>query len=128
MFQNNAEQLGSHQMQTLFPSENSQADNSATRGAMNPLTQDATNPWINIKEKLRELIDTDNFEKWIEPLNARAMSDSEFVILLPDMVHYQEILNNFIDKFDDCKEALGLNAFFRFEIQQEKGNAPLYGR
>ena len=112
-------------MQTLFPSENSQTDNSQINpGAMNPLTQDVANPWVNVKEKLRQLIDPESFEKWIEPLNARAMSDSEFVIFLPDMMHYQEILNNFIDKFDDCKAALGLNAFFRFEIQQDKGINP----
>lgn len=100
-------------MQTIFPNDKSIDKN-------NPLK--TTNAWLKIKQKLKEVLDPDSYAYWIEPLSVKIVSENEIIIVLPDMDFYQEILDNVLDKFDYCKNTLGLDALFRFEIAGNQNN------
>lgn len=94
-------------MQTLFPPE---------KGGDKAHSPRSANSWIKIKQKLKEVLDPDSYAHWIEPLTVKTVSDSEVVIILPDVDFYQEILDHVLDKFDYCKNTLGIDTLFRFEI------------
>ena len=104
-------------MQTLFPPESEDSKHLAQGLSFEE------SPWHRIKEKLREVIPPEDFSKWIQPLSSKASTDSEIIISLPDMSHYQVILDRFIDQFDYCKATLGLQVFFRFEIDGTESTA-----
>jgi chromosomal replication initiator protein len=102
-------------MQSLFPTDQpeSQHDRHFDMGLKN----DQRDAWLKIKAQLKELLPSDEFERWIQPLKSKEVSKSEIVVSLPDMTTYQKILDHYIDQFDYCKATLGINAFFRFEIE-----------
>ena len=100
-------------MQTLFPNDPPQIKPTTVGGH-----------WIAISAKLREILDENIFREWIEPLEAQEISDSEILITLPNMVFYQGIHDNFLEKFHHCKDLLGLNLDFRFQIE---GSGPAGG-
>ncbi|SME91248.1 chromosomal replication initiator protein DnaA [Pseudobacteriovorax antillogorgiicola] len=104
-------------MQTLFPPESGESNESSKN--LDP----KQSPWLKIKQQLKELIEPDEFDKWIAPLDSKSHSDDEVVISLPDMTSYQVILDRFIDQFDYCKATLGLQVFFRFEIEGTESTA-----
>lgn len=96
-------------MQTLFSSDTDKSNNSAT--------ERLDNPWALIKQKLQDVVSQEDFKEWILPLDSSLFTGSEVVISLPDMTSYQVILDRFIDQFDYCKATLGLDIYFRFEIE-----------
>jgi chromosomal replication initiator protein len=64
--------------------------------------------WPAIKEKLKESLDEDRFQRWIAPLEGR-MADARTVeIKLPNLVFYQGIHNEFLDVIEQAKTDLGL--------------------
>ena len=80
--------------------------------------------WTSIKQKLQEIVSPQDFEEWINPILVKSASENEIVLSLPSTHFYQTILDTYIDKFDFCKATLGLNIFFRFEIEGEKDVPP----
>ena len=104
-------------MQTLFPSDTGESNESDRP------TEPLINPWIQIKQKLKEVVSPEDFQKWIHPLHSNAFTNNEVVISLPDMTSYQVILDRFIDQFDYCKATLGLDVYFRFEIEGTESTA-----
>ncbi|MGE0171647.1 MAG: chromosomal replication initiator protein DnaA [Oligoflexales bacterium] len=98
-------------MQTLFPHEGGPQKTSHIPGL--------EHSWLSIKEKMSELISPDEFAQWIEPLSASSVSGHEIVILLPNMMFYQTLLDQFLDKFELCKTILGMNVLIRFEIDKK---------
>lgn len=93
-------------MQTLFPSENNENKP--------PPHEDST--WVNLKNSLKSALSSHDYTAWIDPLIGSMTNTNELVITLPTMDFYQVILERFIDQFDECKNALGLDLFLRFEI------------
>jgi chromosomal replication initiator protein len=82
-----------------------------------------SNRWRLIKEKLKEIVDQENYTIWIEPLNAKEISDTEIVILLPNVIFYQGILDHYLDKIEQAKNILGIDQLLiRFEIE---GSSPI---
>ncbi|MFW7378309.1 MAG: chromosomal replication initiator protein DnaA [Oligoflexus sp.] len=102
-------------MQSLFPPEHSDPNQNHKQSVS--LNDNSQNLWLKIRAHLHQNMNPQDYKKWIEPLKAKAESDHEIVILFPDMLTYQRVLKDFTDQFDYCKASLGLNAFFRFEIE-----------
>ncbi len=73
--------------------------------------------WLRMKDTLRPMIAEDEFNKWIEPLRSKLVSDSELIISFPDMASYQKVLGSYMDQLDYCKATLGLSVLVRFEIE-----------
>lgn len=101
-------------MDTLFPCEDDSRDSMDLMGNRTQAGSDS--PWKRIKERLREMVSIEDFRQWVEPLVAKSEREHEIVISLPDMLSYQKVLDQFLDQLDDCKEQLGLNCLFRFEV------------
>lgn len=106
-------------MQTLFPHDNEKQDPSNDTQPAQPKHE----AWDKIKEQIRTLVSDKDFDRWIAPLEIQSSSDNEIIISLPDMMTYQKIMDDFIDQFDFCKATLGLQVFFRFEIQNDDTTA-----
>ena len=78
-------------MQTLFPD--------------GPLP--APRAWAAIKQKLRESVDEEAYLTWIDPLEAQPGGTGEVVVALPNLVFYQGIHNDYLDRIEKCKTQLG---------------------
>ena len=92
-------------MQTLFPAEDFAAPSSS--GGRTSGSTD--NPWMAIKQKLRDILDEDAFMSWIEPIQGRLLSSGDIAITLPNMVFYQGFQNEYLYQLEHCKDALGLD-------------------
>lgn len=75
--------------------------------------------WRLISEQLRTMLDPADFQAWIAPLEAKQQSDTELVIVIPNMVFYQGILDRYWDRLESAKTVLGFeNVLIRFEIDE----------
>jgi len=82
----------------------------------------AQDTWLRMKDTLRQMIAEDEFQRWIEPLRSKLVSDSELIISFPDMASYQKVLGSYMDQLDYCKATLGLSVLVRFEIEGASTN------
>ena len=95
-------------MQTLFPTDGLGGGRpaAASRGS-----------WGAIKQKLREVLDEEAYETWIGPLEAVAGSPGELVVSLPNLVFYQGLQTEYLDRIEQAKAELGLASLaIRFEV------------
>lgn len=97
-------------MQTLFPSENPFGSSQDT------INHTTLSRWEQLREYLRQTLDPKVFWDWIEPMKAKASSVGEVVVTLPNMVFYQGVIDNFLDKFEHAKSILGIELLVSFEI------------
>lgn len=72
--------------------------------------------WIRMKDFLRSLIASDEFERYIEPLRSKVVTDNELIISFPDMTSYQKVVGSYMDNIDYCKATLGISTLIRYEI------------
>lgn len=105
-------------MRTLFPTENTDNNDKYSKDTLSShdTSKSSANLWGRIKEKLSTLLDAKSYQDWIEPLKIKAISEEEIIIILPNLVFYQGILDNYLEKFEYCKTILGIDLLFRFEI------------
>lgn len=88
-------------------------------------SQGTDSSWLLIKNKLREELSLEDFNRWIEPLVAKPVADFEYLILVPNGVFYQSILENFWTKIEEAKNFVGLeNILIRFAIEGESFDFP----
>ncbi len=99
-------------MQTLFPSHGHDAKK-PTGG----FESNGIDSWQRIKETLKQMLPSQDFIQWIEPLKSKLVSESEIVLSFPDMSSYQKVLGTYMDQLDYCKATLGLPVLLRFEIE-----------
>jgi len=93
-------------MNTLFPSD------------PNPRRRPEIAVWPAIKERLRETLNGEAYETWIAPLEGRALTPTELVVSLPNLVFYQGIHNEYLDQIEQIKSLLGYdNVLIRFEVE-----------
>lgn len=86
-----------------------------------PPTENQT--WALICDKLRTLLDINEYRSWIEPLKAKQANDTEIVISIPNLVFYQGLFENYWDKIDQAKTMLGIESvLIRFEIEDDALN------
>jgi len=99
-------------MKTLFP-----ADDPASSAVAVGLGHTAANLWLAIKQKLRASLDATAYATWIEPLVAVNGAADEIVVVLPNLVFYQGIHNDYLDVIERCQKDLGLEHFrLRLEV------------
>ena len=100
-------------MKPLFPnltSPSSEACEDNTGAA-------AAGLWDAVKEKLRQALDQESFETWIAPLKGRLDGPNEYVVSLPNLVFYQGIQAEYLDKIELFKSELGFDhCIIRFEV------------
>lgn len=64
--------------------------------------------WEAIKEKLKDMMDDESHATWIQPLHAvRSSHDGEITVVLPNMVFFQGINNEFLPHIEQSKLMLG---------------------
>lgn len=101
-------------MQTLFPPDSPSASPPTSR---RPGDQ-PDKIWPAIKHRLQETIEPEAFATWIAPLTSRVVSPDEIVVALPNLVFYQGIHNEYLDRIERCKAALGFDrTLVRFEVE-----------
>jgi len=99
-------------MKTLFP-----ADDPASSDVTVGLGHTAANLWLAIKQKLRTSLDAEAYSTWIAPLVAISGAADEIVVVLPNLVFYQGIHNDYLDLIERCQKDLGLEQFrLRLEV------------
>jgi chromosomal replication initiator protein len=108
-------------MKTLFPNESSPTTDDSFPGA----ELGANGLWDAVKEKLKHVVDQDTFETWILPLNGRVGGPNEFVVSLPNLVFYQGIQSEYLEKIEQFKAELGFDhCIIRYEVD---GSQPSEG-
>ena len=66
--------------------------------------------WTLIKSSLEQQLDKDHFDEWIAPVEA-SLQDNELTLLVPDMLFYQVLVNDYLDQIERCKSSLALDVF-----------------
>lgn len=110
-------------MSTLFPTDPESARRGSLKAPPSPRGAGllASHPWQAIKQKLSESLDQESFITWIAPLDAASEANDEIVVSMPNLVFYQGIHNEFLDRIEDAKKALGLeHVLLRFEVDGER--------
>jgi chromosomal replication initiator protein len=101
-------------MKTLFPnltSSTSDASDETSQAA-------AAGLWDAVKDKLKSVLDQESFETWIAPLKGRLDGPNEYVVSLPNLVFYQGIQSEYLDKIELFKSELGFDhCIIRFELE-----------
>lgn len=105
-------------MKTLFPNDVSLS----THDGLSGTSPGAEGLWDAVKEKLKSVVDKETFETWIAPLKGRLDGPNEYVVSLPNLVFYQGIQSEYLEKIELFKAELGFDHFLlRFEVD---GSAP----
>ncbi len=82
------------------------------------LTSSSLSYWEQLKLKLAEVLNPEDYSVWIAPLQAKEVGPTEIVVSLPNLVFYQGLLDNFLDKIEHCKSQLGIDhILIRFETE-----------
>lgn len=98
------------------------------QGNMNNFEQPLINAWETIKADLRASLPEADFITWIAPLVAKLVDHNELIVPLPNMVFYQGIHNDYLDKIEQTKSRLGLDhILIRFEIEPMAGESTKRG-
>lgn len=101
-------------MKTLFPQEKDPPTNDE---ALSKDTKDdkmslqTCESWELIKSALLELVDEKAFCDWIKPIKAVEKHENELTLLAPDMLFYQVLVSDYLDKIERCKSSLGMDAY-----------------
>ena len=73
--------------------------------------------WQQIKNRLQAILSAAEFSTWIEPLEAKPIGAKQLMVPLPNLVFYQGIHNDYLDKIDACKSQLGIeDVEIKFEL------------
>lgn len=101
-------------MKTLFPNLSSSSSNDSCEDNTGAA---AAGLWDAVKDKLKKALDTESFETWIAPLKGRLDGPNEYVVSLPNLVFYQGIQAEYLDKIELFKSELGFDhCIIRFEV------------
>lgn len=81
------------------------------------MEQNPTLYWQQIKNRLQSTLPSSDFSTWIAPLEAKPIAPKELLVPLPNLVFYQGIHTDYLDKIDACKSQLGIeDVAIRFEL------------
>ncbi len=72
--------------------------------------------WQRIAKRLAEVLDKTEYSSWIAPLTTRVVGQKEITLLVPNMVFYQGLVENYWQVIEDAKSGLGIDVFLRIEI------------
>ncbi len=74
--------------------------------------------WDSIKSKLKDLIDINSFENWIDPIKFKSSTEKSVTLLVPNFVFYQIILDEYLEKIELAKDLIQLkNISINFEVE-----------
>ncbi|MBP9708392.1 MAG: chromosomal replication initiator protein DnaA [Oligoflexales bacterium] len=77
--------------------------------------------WNQVKEKLKSFLDAEQYQNWIEPLQIKEVLNNEIVIGIPNLVFYQGILDEYLEKIEYCKTLAGADQLLiRFDVESNK--------
>ena len=74
--------------------------------------------WSNVTEQLKDLCSKEDYIRWIAPLSAKTMNAQEIVVMVPNMVFYQVLMNRFLPLIEEIKLKLNLDGVcFHFDVE-----------
>jgi chromosomal replication initiator protein len=65
---------------------------------------------------MKQTLSQQEFYAWIDPLKSEFASETEILVIVPNMVFYQGLMDNYLDKIEQAKTSLGIEPILiRFE-------------
>jgi chromosomal replication initiator protein len=102
-----------HDDRNTFFSPDSRPEGSRSTGVGSYLDstyqQQHEDPWLTIKERLKEVSTELDYQLWIEPLRQKVSGHNTMTLCVPNIVFYQGIMENFMHRIEECKKISGLD-------------------
>ena len=74
--------------------------------------------WSAVTEHLKDLISLEDYERWIKPLTARPLNPNEAVVIVPNMLFYQVLMDKFLPLIEEVKQRLNMDGVcFHFDVE-----------
>ena len=104
-------------MKTLFPPDVPSLSPAVLASSVPSAAPQTKDLWSRIRDGLHDSLDEDAYETWIKPLKARPDGPTRLTILLPNLVFYQGIHNEYMARIEQTKCELGYDDLvIQFEI------------
>ena len=77
----------------------------------------AATSWNKITQQLTTSLNKTEYTNWISPISIKIISNKELTLLVPNMVFYQGLVENYWQVIEDAKNELGIDICLRIEIE-----------
>lgn len=89
------------------------------------LATDATSVWKCARERLKDLLSTDVYERWISIIDAHAFQDQTLVLTVANDFYQFWLEENYLTLIRDAVASVSGHEYtIRFEVQQDQAAAP----